>query len=70
VAAGLSAPLGYAVIYFAACAQSALSAPRLSAGSTVRLPVVYATMHGAWGLGFLRGVPRDERSAAGAVEGG
>lgn len=70
VAAGLSAPLGYAAINLAASAQSALSSPRLSAGSTVRLPVVYATMHGAWGLGFLRGVPRDERSAAGAVEGG
>jgi hypothetical protein len=28
----------------------------------VRLPLVYATMHGSWGLGFLRGLPRAERA--------
>lgn len=64
-ALGLSAPVGYAVITLAASAQSALTEPHLSAREAARLPLVYATMHGSWGLGFLRGVPRAERSADG-----
>jgi hypothetical protein len=55
VAIGLSAPIGYAALDLLATAQSALSAPRLSPREASRLPAIYATMHGAWGLGFLRG---------------
>jgi glycosyltransferase involved in cell wall biosynthesis len=62
VAVGLSAPAVYAVANLAASAQSAASAPRLTPAEAVRLPAVYATMHGAWGLGFLRGLSREERS--------
>ena len=61
-AVGLSAPLGYAALNLAASAQSAMTQPRLERGAAVRLPIVYATMHGSWGLGFLRGIPRAERS--------
>ncbi len=64
VALGLSAPLGYAALNLAASAQSALTEPRLTASEARHLPLVYATMHGSWGLGFLRGLPRSERSAA------
>ncbi len=39
-----------------------MTQPRLGRGAVVRLPLVYATMHGSWGLGFLRGIPRAERS--------
>ncbi|MHB1068139.1 MAG: glycosyltransferase family 2 protein [Candidatus Nanopelagicales bacterium] len=56
---GLAAPVGYALLDLAASAQSALTAPRLAWREAARLPVVYATMHGAWGAGFLRGVPRE-----------
>ena len=69
-ALGLAAPLGYAVLNLAASAQSALSAPRLSAREATTLPVVYATMHGSWGLGFLRGLSRAERRASPVVDGG
>lgn len=57
-ALGLAAPVGYAALTIAASAQNALSAPRLSARESATLPLVYATMHGAWGLGFIRGRPR------------
>lgn len=57
-AVGLAAPLGYAAANLLASAQSAASAPRLPWRSALRLPAVYATMHGAWGTGFLRGVER------------
>jgi len=60
-ALGLAAPVGYAVANLAASVVSARHSPALSASSAVRLPVVYATMHGSWGLGFLRGLPRRER---------
>lgn len=61
VTLGLSAPLGYAAANLAASAVSAASEPRLSAREAVTLPLVYATMHGSWGAGFLRGLPRRER---------
>jgi len=61
VAVGLAAPLGYAALNLAASAQSALASPRLTAREARQLPLVYGTMHGAWGLGFLRGLPRAER---------
>jgi cellulose synthase/poly-beta-1,6-N-acetylglucosamine synthase-like glycosyltransferase len=61
-ALGLAAPLGYAALTVAASAQSALTEPRLAPSEAVRLPLVYATMHGSWGLGFLRGLPRAERA--------
>ena len=38
--------------------MSALSPPRLPLRSALSLPIVYATMHLAWGLGFLRGAGR------------
>jgi succinoglycan biosynthesis protein ExoA len=63
VAAGLSTPVGYAAANLAASAQSALSSPRLSAGAAATLPAVYATMHGSWGLGFLRGLRAAERQS-------
>jgi hypothetical protein len=69
-ALGLAAPVGYAALNLVASAQSALSTPSLNAGEALRLPVVYATMHGTWGLGFLRGVPRDERLPASSNGGG
>jgi hypothetical protein len=58
VGIGLAAPLGYAALNAAASLHSAWSAPRLPWRSAVRLPAVYATMHGSWGAGFLRGVER------------
>ncbi|MDO8309952.1 MAG: glycosyltransferase family 2 protein [Actinomycetota bacterium] len=58
VGLGLVAPVGYALLDLAASAQSAMTAPRLAWREAARLPAVYATMHGAWGTGFLRGVPR------------
>ncbi|MBK9738017.1 MAG: glycosyltransferase family 2 protein [Actinobacteria bacterium] len=64
MALGLAAPAGYLVLDLAASAHSALSAPRLSWREAVRLPLVYATMHGAWGTGFLRGLPRREQQRA------
>ncbi len=60
-ALGLSAPVGYALANLVASALSAQQEPRLAPGAAVRLPAVYATMHGAWGLGFLRGLPASER---------
>jgi glycosyltransferase involved in cell wall biosynthesis len=52
---GFAAPVGYAAANLLASAQSTMVAPRLGWRSAVRLPLVYATMHGAWGTGFLRG---------------
>jgi succinoglycan biosynthesis protein ExoA len=69
-ALGLAAPVGYAVANLAASAQSAMTPPRLAPGEAVRLPMVYATMHGSWGLGFLRGLSRAERDATSAAVGG
>lgn len=62
-ALGLAAPVGYAVLTAAASVQSARTDPPLPTPAAVRLPLVYATMHGAWGTGFLRGLTRAERAA-------
>ncbi len=52
---GFAMPVGYALVNLLASVSSALTSPRMSLRSALALPVVYATMHGAWGLGFLRG---------------
>jgi len=64
VALGLAAPAGYAVLNLAASALTARARPPLSAGVALRLPLVFATMHGSWGAGFLRGLPRSRRDGA------
>jgi len=64
VALGLCAPVGYLALNGAATVRSALMSPRLSARETATLSLVYATMHGSWGAGFLRGLPRRERRPA------
>jgi glycosyltransferase involved in cell wall biosynthesis len=51
---GLLAPLGYATAVIGA---SAVTGSGLDASARLRLPLVYATMHGAWGLGFLTSPP-------------
>jgi len=61
VVLGLAAPVGYTLANLGASAISARTPSPLAAGAAVRLPLVYATMHGAWGLGFLRGLPVAER---------
>lgn len=61
-ALGLSAPIGYALANLGASVVSARQEPRLPWRAARRLPAVYAAMHGAWGLGFLRGLPASERS--------
>mgnify|MGYP006270917853 FL=1 len=58
VAAGLLPPVGYAVATLAASVSSARTTPALKSGAAARLPLVYATMHGSWGAGFLRGGAR------------
>ena len=63
VAVGLAAPAVYAAANVAATVQSAAIEPRLTRGEAAQLPAVYATMHGAWGLGFLRGLPRAGRQS-------
>ena len=63
VALGLAAPVGYAALNLAASAQSARTEPPLTMTEARQLPLVYATMHGSWGLGFLRGLSRAERRA-------
>lgn len=55
-ALGFAVPLAYLGGNLLASIISALARPRLAARSALALPAVYATMHGAWGLGFLRGV--------------
>ena len=52
---GFAMPVGYALANLLASVTSALGRPRLRGRSVLALPAVYATMHGAWGLGFLRG---------------
>lgn len=55
---GLAAPAVYLVGNLVASALSSWRAPRLSMSSAVRMPLVFATMHFAWGTGFLRGSGR------------
>lgn len=55
VALGLLAPVGYAAANVAASLHASRRAPALAPATAIRLPGVFATMHGAWGLGFLRG---------------
>lgn len=52
---GFIAPAGYVMANLAASVLTALRTPRLSVASALRLPLAYATMHLAWGAGFLRG---------------
>jgi hypothetical protein len=52
---GLLGPLGYAATVLAGSAATSRDLPRAAAAA---LPVVYATMHMSWGLGFLLS-PRD-----------
>ena len=49
---GFAMPVGYVVANLVASVRAARSLPPAAA---VRLPAVFATMHGAWGAGFLRG---------------
>lgn len=57
-ALGAAAPVGYATANVAA---SAVTGQGLPPGAARLLPLVYATMHGSWGLGFLRGGATDRR---------
>lgn len=52
--AGFAAPLGYLAVITA----GAVTAPGVTAATRVRLPLVFATTHLAWGAGFLVGLPR------------
>ena len=61
IALGLAAPVGYAVANLGASIVSSQQAPRITPAAALRLPAVYATMHGSWGLGFLRGLRAAER---------
>lgn len=63
VTLGLSAPLVYVVANVGASLHGALVPSRLTLVESLRLPIVFATMHGSWGLGFLRGLSRAERAA-------
>jgi succinoglycan biosynthesis protein ExoA len=50
---------GLAAYVLAVLSASAQVAPRGSAGDAVGLPLVFATMHLAWGVGFLAGCVRN-----------
>lgn len=58
--AGWLAPAGYAVLVIV----GALTVPKIDLPVRARLPLVYATMHLAWGLGFLIGLPRELQGTA------
>jgi len=58
VAVGLAAPVGYGAVNLAASVQASRRSPALRSAAALRLPMVFATMHMAWGLGFLRGGAR------------
>ena len=49
---GFAVPAGYATANLVASARASRGLPPSVA---VKLPAVFATMHGAWGAGFLRG---------------
>lgn len=72
-AVGALAPLAYATLV---AVGSALAARGLPRPARLRLPAVIATMHMAWGAGFLRGVAHGLSGAAhgqvypGAAQGG
>ena len=55
---GWAAPLGYGALILLG---SAVAGRGLRVGPWLRLPLVFATMHGAWGVGFLTS-PRGLRS--------
>ncbi|GAA2098655.1 hypothetical protein GCM10009841_12020 [Microlunatus panaciterrae] len=55
---GLLAPLGYLVLVVLGAATARRT---LSPAARARLPLVYAAMHFAWGLGFLVGLPQGLR---------
>ena len=58
---GWAAPLGYAALV----TGGAVFADRsLAPAARVRLPFVLATMHLAWGTGFLIGLPPEQRGDA------
>ena len=59
---GWVAPAGYAL---AVAAGSLVAGRDLPLSALVRLPAVVATMHGSWGLGFLRGGAGTVGGAAG-----
>ncbi|MGB7980394.1 MAG: hypothetical protein WCF36_06335, partial [Candidatus Nanopelagicales bacterium] len=52
--AGWLAPLGYLALVSAGAAVAGRGLPL---AAHTRLPLVYATMHGAWGTGFLTSPP-------------
>ena len=63
--AGFLAPGGYLA---GILAGSAWNGRRLPAAALVRLPVVFATMHGCWAVGFLTSPASLGRRVAGPVE--
>lgn len=62
-ALGALAPAGYVAGNLAASVATALHRPSLAPAAAIRLPLAYATMHLAWGTGFLRGVARSTAPA-------
>ena len=52
---GFAMPLGYAAANLLASVAFALRPAPLGWAAAIRLPIAYATMHLAWGAGFLRG---------------
>ena len=60
LAVGWLAPAGYAALVVGG---SAVVARGLEPAAAVRLPLVLATMHGSWGVGFLTS-PRQQRPGA------
>ena len=62
---GFAMPIGYLVLVMAASAVASVRPQPLAPASMGWLPVVFATMHGAWGAGFWRGARTKGRSSAG-----
>ncbi|WP_402466735.1 glycosyltransferase family 2 protein [Isoptericola aurantiacus] len=54
--AGSAVPMLYALGLLAASAHAAVRSPRLGLAEAAVLPLVMATMHLAWGAGFVRGL--------------
>jgi len=57
-AIGFAAPIGYLLLDLSASVFAAVASPRLTLRAALLLPAIYATMHGCWGWGFLRGGAR------------